>query len=123
MTGAMIRRCPATAKCCRRRPAATGAGIFDGRPALRPQARLQAHGNGEKPEHGYHGPARGVRGSISRRSRAYIPRSPCDQMARHPGATSRSPSVPIAGTRILVPFRMTIPDPVLEPAMLEATSL
>ena len=87
--------------------------------ALRSQARFQAHGNREGGE-GLSRP--GVVCAIYFSPIAgYIPDRPVIKYL----AAQRNMEiafVPIAGTRILVPFRLKIPTP-LGPAMLEATSV
>ena len=73
-----------------------------------------------KAEKGYHGPAV-VCAIYFTPVAGYIPDRPVIKYL----ATQRNMEiafVPIAGTRILVPFRMTIPTP-FGPAMLEATSV
>ena len=96
----------------------TGAGIFDGR--LRYDLKLDyKRMEMVKAERGYHGPAV-VCAVYFTPVAGYIPDRPVIKYL----ATERRIEiafVPIAGTRILVPFRMTIPTP-FGPAMLEATS-
>ena len=96
----------------------TGAGIFDGR--MRYDLKLDyKRMETVKAERGYHGPAL-VCAVYFTPVAGYIPDRPVIKYL----ATERRIEiafVPIAGTRILVPFRMTIPTP-FGPAMLEATS-
>lgn len=96
----------------------TGAGIFDGR--MRYDLKLDfKRMETVKAERGYHGPAL-VCAVYFTPVAGYIPDRPVIKYL----ATERRMEiafVPIAGTRILVPFRMTIPTP-FGPAMLEATS-
>ena len=85
--------------------------------ALRPEARLQAHGNRQGRE-GLSRPGRGLRG-VFHAGRRLHPGPPGHQIPR----AQRNIEIafaPVAGTRILVPFWMKIPTP-LGPAMLEAT--
>ena len=117
MTGSMLRVAGngevLTPDACR-----TGAGIFDGR--LRYDLKLDyKRMETVKAERGYHGPAV-VCAVYFTPVAGYIPDRPVIKYL----ATERRIEiafVPIAGTRILVPFRMTIPTP-FGPAMLEATS-
>ncbi len=96
----------------------TGAGIFDGR--MRYDLKLDyKRMENVKAERGYHGPAV-VCAVYFTPVAGYIPDRPVIKYL----ATERRMEiafVPIAGTRVLVPFRMTIPTP-FGPAMLEATS-
>ena len=96
----------------------TGAGIFDGR--MRYDLKLDyKRMETVRAERGYHGPAL-VCAIYFIPVAGYIPDRPVIKYL----ATERRMEiafVPIAGTRILVPFRMTIPTP-FGPAMLEATS-
>ena len=96
----------------------TGAGIFDGR--MRYDLKLDyKRMETVKAERGYHGPAV-VCAVYFTPVAGYIPDRPVIKYL----ATERRMEiafVPIAGTRVLVPFRMTIPTP-FGPAMLEATS-
>jgi Protein of unknown function (DUF3108) len=96
----------------------TGAGIFDGR--MRYDLKLDyKRMENVKAERGYHGPAL-VCAVYFTPVAGYIPDRPVIKYL----ATERRMEiafVPIAGTRILIPFRMTIPTP-FGPAMLEATS-
>src|SRR3954462_4878049 len=96
----------------------TAAGIFDGR--MRYDLKLDyKRMETVKAERGYHGPAL-VCAVYFTPVAGYIPDRPVIKWL----ATQRNIEiafVPIAGTRILVPFRMTIPTP-FGPAMLEATN-
>lgn len=96
----------------------TGAGIFDGR--MRYDLKLDyKRMETVKAERGYHGPAL-VCAVYFNPVAGYIPDRPVIKYL----ATERRMEitfVPIAGTRVLVPFRMTIPTP-FGLAMLEATS-
>ncbi len=96
----------------------TGTGIFDGR--MRYDLKLDyKRMENVKAERGYHGPAV-VCAVYFTPVAGYIPDRPVIKYL----ATERRMEiafVPIAGTRILIPFRMTIPTP-FGPAMLEATS-
>ncbi len=96
----------------------TGAGIFDGR--MRYDLKLDfKRMETVKAERGYHGPAL-VCAVYFNPVSGYIPDRPVIKYL----ATERRMEiafVPIAGTRVLVPFRMTIPTPFGQ-AMLEATS-
>jgi hypothetical protein len=117
MTGSML-RVPGTADLMSPDSCRTGAGIFDGR--LRYDLKLDfKRMETVKAERGYHGPA--IVCSIYFTPVAgYIP----DRTVIKYLAAQRNIEiafVPIAGTRVLVPFRMTIPTP-FGPAMLEATS-
>ncbi|MBR1195693.1 DUF3108 domain-containing protein [Bradyrhizobium sp. AUGA SZCCT0240] len=117
MTGAMI-RVPGTGDPLSPEACRTGTGIFDGR--LRYDLKLDyKRMENVKAERGYHGPAV-VCAVYFTPIAGYIPDRP---VIKHL-ASQRNIEiafVPIAGTRILVPFRMTIPTP-FGPAMLEATS-
>ena len=117
MTGSML-RVPGTAELMSPDSCRTAAGIFDGR--LRYDLKLDfKRMETVKAERGYHGPA--IVCSIYFTPVAgYIPDRPVIKYL----ASQRNIEiafVPIAGTRVLVPFRMTIPTP-FGPAMLEATS-
>lgn len=117
MTGSML-RVPGTAELLSPETCRTGAGIFDGR--LRYDLKLDfKRMENVKAEKGYHGPA--IVCSIYFTPVAgYIPDRPVIKYLS--GARNIEIAfVPIAGTRILVPFRMTIPTP-FGPAVLEATS-
>jgi len=89
----------------------SGTAIFDGRMRYDPLSSISSAWETVKAEKGYQGPWC-VRDHISCRSRAYIPDRPVDQYL----AASRNMEIafaPVAGTRILVPFRMVIPRPPL----------
>ena len=117
MTGSMI-RVPGNGEVLSPEACRTGAGIFDGR--LRYDLKLDfKRMETVKAERGYHGPAV-VCAVYFTPVAGYIPDRPVIKYL----AAQRNIEiafVPIAGTRILVPFRMAIPTP-LGPAMLEATS-
>ena len=117
MTGSMI-RVPGTGEVLSPEACRTGAAIFDGR--LRYDLKLDfKRMEAVKAERGYHGPAV-VCAVYFTPVAGYIPDRPVIKWL----ATQRNMEitfVPVAGTRILVPFRMSIPTP-LGPAMLEATS-
>ena len=117
MTGSML-RAPGNADLMSPDTCRTGAGIFDGR--LRYDLKLDfKRVETVRAERGYHGPA--IVCSIYFTPVAgYIPDRPVIKYL----AAQRNIEiafVPVAGTRILVPFRMTIPTP-FGPAVLEATS-
>jgi hypothetical protein len=117
MTGSML-RVPGTAELLSPDTCRTGAGIFDGR--LRYDLKLDyKRMETVKAEKGYHGPAI-VCAIYFTPVAGYIPDRPVIKYL----ASQRNIEitfVPIAGTRVLAPFRMTIPTP-FGPAMLEATS-
>ena len=117
MTGSMI-RVPGNGEVLSPEACRTGAGIFDGR--LRYDLKLDfKRMETVKADHGYHGPAV-VCAIYFTPVAGYIPDRPVIKYL----ATQRNIEiafVPISGTRILVPFRMTIPTP-FGPAILEATS-
>jgi hypothetical protein len=117
MTGSML-RVPGNGEVLSPEACRTGAGIFDGR--LRYDLKLDyKRMETVKAERGYHGPAV-VCAVYFTPIAGYIPDRPVIKYL----ATERRIEiafVPIAGTRILVPFRMTIPTPFGQ-AMLEATS-
>jgi hypothetical protein len=117
MTGSMI-RVPGTGELLTPDACRTGTGVFDGR--LRYDLKLDyKRMETVKAEHGYHGPAV-VCAIYFTPVAGYIPDRPVIKWL----AAQRNMEVafvPIAGTRVLVPFRMTIPTP-LGPAMLEATT-
>jgi len=117
MTGSMI-RVPGNGEVLSPEACRTGAGIFDGR--LRYDLKLDyKRMETVKAERGYHGPAV-VCAIYFTPIAGYIPDRPVIKYL----AAQRNIEiafVPIAGTRILVPFRMSIPTP-LGPALLEATS-
>jgi hypothetical protein len=117
MTGSML-RVPGNGELLSPDSCRTGAGIFDGR--LRYDLKLDyKRMETVKAERGYHGPAL-VCAIYFTPVAGYIPDRPVIKYL----ATERRIEiafVPIAGTRVLVPFRMSIPTP-LGLAMLEATS-
>ena len=117
MTGSMI-RVPGTGEVMAPESCRTGSGVFDGR--LRYDLKLDfKRMETVKAERGYHGPAL-VCTIYFTPVAGYIPDRPVIKWL----ATQRNMEiafVPVAGTRVLVPFRMTIPTP-FGPAMLEATS-
>ena len=117
MTGSMI-RVPGTGEVMAPESCRTGSGVFDGR--LRYDLKLDfKRMETVKAERGYHGPAL-VCAIYFTPVAGYIPDRPVIKWL----ATQRNMEitfVPVAGTRVLVPFRMTIPTP-FGPAMLEATS-
>ena len=117
MTGSMI-RVPGTGEVLSPEACRTGAAIFDGR--LRYDLKLDfKRMESVKAERGYHGAAV-VCAVYFTPVAGYIPDRPVIKWL----ATQRNMEiafVPVAGTRILVPFRMSIPTP-LGPALLEATS-
>lgn len=117
MTGSML-RVPGHGEVLSPEACRTGAGIFDGR--LRYDLKLDyKRMETVKAERGYHGPAV-VCAVYFTPVAGYIPDRP---VIKYLAGERRIEIafVPIAGTRILVPFRMTIPTP-FGPAMLEATS-
>jgi len=96
----------------------TGTGIFDGR--LRYDLKLDyKRMETVKAEKGYHGPAL-VCAIYFAPVAGYIPDRPVIKYLAQERKMEIA-FVPVAGTRILVPFRLTIPTP-FGPAMLEATS-
>jgi hypothetical protein len=117
MTGSML-RVPGTAELMSPDSCRTGAGIFDGR--MRYDLKLDfKRMETVKAERGYHGPAL-VCAIYFSPVAGYIPDRPVVKYL----ASQRNMEiafVPIAGTRMLVPFRLSIPTP-FGPAMLEATS-
>ncbi|MDI1262390.1 MAG: DUF3108 domain-containing protein [bacterium] len=117
MTGSML-RVPGNGELMAPESCRTGTGVFDGR--LRYDLKLDYKRiETVKAERGYHGPAL-VCAIYFTPIAGYIPDRPVIKYL----ATERRIEiafVPIAGTRVLVPFRMTIPTP-FGPAMLEATS-
>jgi len=117
MTGSML-RVPGNGEVLSPESCRTAAGIFDGR--LRYDLKLDyKRMEMVKAERGYHGPAL-VCAIYFTPVAGYIPDRPVIKYL----ATERKIEiafVPIAGTRVLVPFRMTIPTP-FGLAMLEATS-
>jgi hypothetical protein len=116
MTGAMI-KVPGTAEVLSPDSCRTGAGIFDGR--MRYDLKLDfKRMETVKAEKGYHGPVV-VCAVYFTPIAGYIPDRPVIKYL----AAQRNIEIafaPVAGTRILVPFRMSIPTP-LGPAVLEAT--
>lgn len=117
MTGAML-RVGGTAELMSPESCRTGAGIFDGR--MRYDLKLDFKRlETVKAERGYHGPAL-VCAIYFIPIAGYIPDRPVIKYL----AAQRNMEitfVPIAGTRVLVPFRLMIPTP-FGTAMLEATS-
>jgi len=117
MTGSLL-RVPISAEMMSPDVCRTAAGVFDGR--MRYDLRLDfKRVEIVKAERGYHGPAL-VCAIYFVPIAGYIPDRPVIKYL----AAQRNIEIafaPIAGTRILVPFRMTIPTP-LGQAMLEATS-
>ena len=117
MTGSML-RVPGNGEVMAPDSCRTGTGIFDGR--MRYDLKLDYKRiETVKAERGYHGPAL-VCAIYFTPVAGYIPDRPVIKYL----ASERKMEiafVPIAGTRILVPFRMTIPTP-FGPARLEATS-
>jgi len=117
MTGSML-RVPGNGEVLSPEACRTGAAIFDGR--LRYDLKLDyKRMETVKAEKGYHGPAV-VCAVYFTPVAGYIPDRPVIKYL----ATERRIEiafVPIAGTRVLVPFRMSIPTPFGQ-AMLEATS-
>ncbi|WP_291848119.1 DUF3108 domain-containing protein [Bradyrhizobium sp.] len=117
MTGSML-RVPGNGEVLSPEACRTGTGIFDGR--LRYDLKLDyKRMETVKAERGYHGPAV-VCAVYFTPVAGYIPDRP---VIKYLAAERRIEIafVPISGTRILVPFRISIPTP-LGPAMLEATS-
>jgi hypothetical protein len=117
MTGSML-RVPGNGEVLSPDSCRTGTGIFDGR--LRYDLKLDyKRMEPVKAERGYRGPAL-VCAVYFTPVAGYIPDRP---VIKYLAAERRIEIafVPIAGTRILVPFRMSIPTP-LGLAMLEATS-
>jgi len=116
MTGAML-RVPGTSDPLSPDACRTGAAIFDGR--MRYDLKLDyKRMETVKAERGYHGPAL-VCSIYFTPVAGYIPDRPVIKYL----AAQRNMEiafVPVAGTRILVPFRLVIPTP-FGTAMLEAT--
>ena len=116
MTGSMI-RVPGTAEVLSPDSCRTGAGIFDGR--MRYDLKLDfKRMETVRAEKGYHGPVV-VCAVYFTPVAGYIPDRPVIKYL----ATQRNIEIafaPLAGTRVLVPFRMTVPTP-LGTAVLEAT--
>jgi len=117
MTGSMI-RVPGNGDVLSPAACRTGAAIFDGR--LRYDLKLDfKRMEAVRAERGYHGAAV-VCAVYFTPVAGYIPDRPVIKWL----SAQRNIEitfVPVAGTRILVPFRMAIPTP-LGPALLEATS-
>jgi hypothetical protein len=117
MTGSML-RVPGNGEVMAPDSCRTGTGIFDGR--MRYDLKLDYKRiETVKAERGYHGPAL-VCAIYFTPVAGYIPDRPVIKYL----ASERKMEiafVPIAGTRVLVPFRRTIPTP-FGPARLEATS-
>jgi hypothetical protein len=116
MTGSMLRASgtgdPLAPETCR-----TGAAVFDGR--MRYDLKLDFKRlENVRAERGYHGPALVCAVYFSPVA-GYIPDRPVIKYLTAQRNIEIA-FVPVAGTRILVPFRMKIPTP-LGPAMLEAT--
>ena len=109
MTGSML-RVPGTGDLLTPEACRTGTGIFDGR--LRYDLKLDfKRMENVKAERGYHGPAV-VCAIYFTPVAGYIPDRPVIKYL----ASQRNIEiafVPVAGTRILVPFRMTIPTPLV----------
>jgi hypothetical protein len=116
MTGSMI-KVPGTAELLSPDTCRTGAGIFDGR--MRYDLKLDfKRMETVKAEKGYHGPVV-VCALYFTPVAGYIPDRPVIKYL----AAQRNIEIafaPVAGTRILVPFRMSVPTP-LGTAVLEAT--
>ena len=117
MTGSLL-RVPGNGEVLSPDACRTGTGIFDGR--LRYDLKLDyKRMETVKAERGYHGPAV-VCAIYFTPVAGYIPDRPVIKYLANERRIEIA-FVPIAGTRVLVPFRMTIPTP-FGPAMLEATS-
>ena len=117
MTGSLLRM-PGNGEVLSPEACRTATGIFDGR--LRYDLKLDfKRMEMVKAERGYHGPAV-VCAIYFTPVAGYIPDRPVIKYLAQERRIEIA-FVPIAGTRILVPFRMTIPTP-FGPAMLEATS-
>jgi hypothetical protein len=116
MTGSMI-KVPGTAEVLSPDSCRTGAGIFDGR--MRYDLKLDfKRMETVKAEKGYHGPVV-VCAVYFTPVAGYIPDRPVIKYL----AAQRNIEIafaPVAGTRVLVPFRMSVPTP-LGTAVLEAT--
>lgn len=116
MTGSLM-RVPGTGELMAPDSCRTGTSIFDGR--MRYDLKLDyKRMESVKAEKGYHGPAI-VCAIYFTPIAGYVP----DRAAIKYLAAQRNMEVwlvPIAGTRVLVPYRMTVPTP-LGTAMLEAT--
>jgi hypothetical protein len=117
MTGSML-RVPGTSELMSPDSCRTGAGIFDGR--LRYDLKLDyKRVETVRAEKGYQGPAL-VCAIYFNPVAGYIPDRPVIKYLAQ-ARNMEIAFVPIAGTRVLVPFRLVIPTP-FGPAMLEATS-
>ena len=117
MTGSML-RVPGTAELMSPDSCRTAAGIFDGR--LRYDLKLDFKRlETVRAEKGYSGPAL-VCAIYFTPVAGYIPDRPVIKYLAQERKMEIA-FVPIAGTRVLVPFRLMIPTP-FGPAMLEATS-
>jgi hypothetical protein len=117
MTGSML-RVPGTGELLSPDSCRTGAGVFDGR--MRYDLKLDFKRlETVKADRGYYGPAL-VCAIYFTPIAGYIPDRPVIKYLTAQRNIEIT-FVPIAGTRILVPFRMMIPTP-LGAAMLEATS-
>jgi Protein of unknown function (DUF3108) len=117
MTGSML-RVPGTADLMSPDSCRTAAGIFDGR--LRYDLKLDFKRlETVRAEKGYSGPAL-VCAIYFTPIAGYIPDRPVIKYLAQERKMEIA-FVPIAGTRVLVPFRLVIPTP-FGPAMLEATS-
>ncbi|WP_245319946.1 DUF3108 domain-containing protein [Bradyrhizobium sp. LMTR 3] len=117
MTGSLL-RVPGNGEVLAPDSCRTGAGIFDGR--MRYDLKLDyKRMETVKAEKGYHGPAL-VCAIYFTPVAGYIPDRPVIKYLANERRIEIT-FVPLAGTRVLVPFRMTIPTP-FGLAMLEATS-
>jgi Protein of unknown function (DUF3108) len=117
MTGSML-RVPGTAELMSPDSCRTSAGVFDGR--LRYDLKLDFKRlETVRAEKGYSGPAL-VCAIYFTPVAGYIPDRPVIRYLAQERKMEIA-FVPIAGTRVLVPFRLVIPTP-FGPAMLEATS-
>jgi hypothetical protein len=116
MTGSML-RAPGTGDPLAPETCRTGAAVFDGR--MRYDLKLDFKRlENVRAERGYHGPALVCAVYFSPVA-GYIPDRPVIKYLTAQRNIEIA-FVPVAGTRILVPFRMKIPTP-LGPATLEAT--
>jgi hypothetical protein len=116
MTGSML-RAPGTGDPLSPETCRTGAAVFDGR--MRYDLKLDFKRlENVRAERGYHGPALVCAVYFSPVA-GYIPDRPVIKYLTAQRNIEIA-FVPVAGTRILVPFRMKIPTP-LGPATLEAT--
>jgi hypothetical protein len=116
MTGSML-RAPGTGDPLSPETCRTGAAVFDGR--MRYDLKLEFKRlENVRAERGYHGPALVCAVYFSPVA-GYIPDRPVIKYLTAQRNIEIA-FVPVAGTRILVPFRMKIPTP-LGPATLEAT--